>query len=1011
MRAVICSLVSWLLARRAGGTEPKFAVGDRVKVRFEGGQAVIGSAESAASTEKAHRSRRSHFRSMLGALKAHDARLADVDVDLLAAYAPTHLLREDESVTMEEFEKVLDIMLEQREQREAESTCGDDDDDDDDDDYVDVDDDDDGFDFGWTMDDDFDDFDDDCDDCDDYDYDYEDDYDKCMQKSNYEELTKCLGSLRWLQEWIKEGKVKYDQGGATPLHIAAKWGHRTSARVLIELGADIEATEGDGDTPLLAAVWVGEADIVKLLLLHGANVHANSEDGHTPLHIAAGLGDLDVSKLLLLHGANVDARAIKNLTPLHVAAIRGRKKVVDILVANEADLDAEDVNDKIPLEVAADDMALRAAMMDAMQKELATATRAKRRTAAAVSLKVDNLAGYFEGAGASEARIERMRREILSITAAESAVSRKLSFTMGAMLVAALAWWCWERHRNSADRIAADLLRDEAPEPRRPKRAARRDKRQDKKSKRRAEEAEPAPPLEVPPAWPTFLRVMVCCYSLYIIMDSGESKVYMIMLMVGLWTGFQTISDCFFIYLIPRDSTWRGVGGDAGRLVFFILFPPRQSQLLHVSKRWMTYIFFFVPFLFEVGCWLCKRFRARQSYEAMRELLRGDWANRARAAAVAWAEGVLKRDVDNRWFLMLLVVPVAFATYVFCDENESDNCQSAYRLVVGLIVICGAFLLFVFFVEPVTAAIMWACVADRPLEAEPVAGEPVPEPQPELESDADEPGPSSEPEDSDSGSEPEAAAEATVEPTPEPTLEQGTEPPPADEAKSDGPEPAREAKVEEPAWEPAVVVVEEAEAPRPAAPHPESKRDEPVEAVPEGYETVARILESIGEMHLLPLFTAPANQIADDFLLTIDPGELIQIGVPPMVCLKLLGASAARGKAKKIEAEDLLHGVATHQSVLEDALRDHRAEINRLHLSREEVSEDLCCSITCELMKDPVVCVGDGHTYERVAIAQWFASGARTSPATGEELETTALVPNHTVRKLITTFLEAKRRR
>ena len=64
----------------------------------------------------------------------------------------------------------------------------------------------------------------------------------------------------------------------------------------------------------------------------------------------------------------------------------------------------------------------------------------------------------------------------------------------------------------------------------------------------------------------------------------------------------------------------------------------------------MTYIFFFllvVPFLFEVGCWLCKRFRARQSYEAMPELLRGDWANRARAAAVAWAEGVLKRDVQN----------------------------------------------------------------------------------------------------------------------------------------------------------------------------------------------------------------------------------------------------------------------------------------------------------------------------------------------------------------------------
>ena len=340
-------------------------------------------------------------------------------------------------------------------------------------------------------------------------------------------------------------------------------------------------------------------------------------------------------------------------------------------------------------------------------------------------------------------------------------------------------------------------------------------------------------------------------------------------------------------------------------------------------------------------------------------------------------------------------------------------CQPARRSVNGLgglSTICSGVLLFEFFVEPVTAAIVWACVADRPLEAEPAAGEPMPEPQPELEADADEPGPSSEPEDSDSGSEPEAAAEATVEPTPEPAVEQGTEPPPADEAKSDGPEPAREAKIEEePAWEPAVVVVEEAEAPRPAAPHPESKRDESVEAVPEGYETVARILESIGEMHLLPLFTAPANQIADDFLLTIDPGELIQIGVPPMVCLKLLGASAARGKAKKIEAEDLLHGVATHQSVLEDELRDHRAEINRLHLSREEVSEDLCCSITCELMKDPVMCVGDGHTYERVAVTQWFATGARTSPTTNERLDNLTLVPNHTVRRLIAAELERRR--
>ena len=67
------------------------------------------------------------------------------------------------------------------------------------------------------------------------------------------------------------------------------------------------------------------------------------------------------------------------------------------------------------------------------------------------------------------------------------------------------------------------------------------------------------------------------------------------------------------------------------------------------------------------------------------------------------------------------------------------------------------------------------------------------------------------------------------------------------------------------------------------------------------------------------------------------------------------------------------------------------------------------CPITCEIMKDPVLCVEDGHTYERVAVEQWFATGARTSPATSQHLESTALAPNHVVRKLIAALLEEHR--
>ena len=182
--------------------------------------------------------------------------------------------------------------------------------------------------------------------------------------------------------------------------------------------------------------------------------------------------------------------------------------------------------------------------------------------------------------------------------------------------------------------------------------------------------------------------------------------------------------------------------------------------------------------------------------------------------------------------------------------------------------------------------------------------------------------------------------------------------------------------------------------------------DSKTEPAPGGYAVVAAVLQHLGETRLLPAF---AQQIDDAALPYLEPTDLIELGVAPMTCLAILGASAAGGKQKKLETQDVLHDVATHQSVLEAELREHRREIARLRISREEVSEDLCCSITCELMKDPVMCVGDGHTYERVAISQWFATGARTSPTTNERLDNLTLVPNHAMRRLILALLERRR--
>ena len=60
-------------------------------------------------------------------------------------------------------------------------------------------------------------------------------------------------------------------------------------------------------------------------------------------------------------------------------------------------------------------------------------------------------------------------------------------------------------------------------------------------------------------------------------------------------------------------------------------------------------------------------------------------------------------------------------------------------------------------------------------------------------------------------------------------------------------------------------------------------------------------------------------------------------------------------------------------------------------------------------MKDPVM-AADGYTYERVAIEQWLATGAGTSPKTNELLENEKLLPNKALKALIVGELERRAR-
>ena len=221
-------------------------------------------------------------------------------------------------------------------------------------------------------------------------------------------------------------------------------------------------------------------------------------------------------------------------------------------------------------------------------------------------------------------------------------------------------------------------------------------------------------------------------------------------------------------------------------------------------------------------------------------------------------------------------------------------------------------------------------------------------------------------------------------------------------------EPPRPAPVAAPTPPPRAETPPPKAVPESKTEEPESIREEPeAPVVPRGYETVAHILEAHGESRLLATFEE--QQITDETLPFLEASDLLELGVSPMAILAIVDiSSAARGKAKKLDAEDVLHDVATHQSVLEKELAEHRAEIERLRIGRGEIPDHLKCGITLEIMKDPVM-AADGHTYEKCAIEQWLATGARTSPTTNEPLASLQLLPNHLAKKAILDEMDAAR--
>ena len=128
--------------------------------------------------------------------------------------------------------------------------------------------------------------------------------------------------------------------GVTALMLAAQGGHEAVAQLLLQHSADVAAARNDGATALMYAALGGHEAVAQLLLQHGADVAAASNNGFTALMLAAQGGHEAVAQLLLQHGADVAAASNDGWTALMFAAKGGHVAVAQLLLQHGADVAA-----------------------------------------------------------------------------------------------------------------------------------------------------------------------------------------------------------------------------------------------------------------------------------------------------------------------------------------------------------------------------------------------------------------------------------------------------------------------------------------------------------------------------------------------------------------------------------------------------------------------------------------------------------------------------------------------
>ncbi|TNN60774.1 Ankyrin repeat and SOCS box protein 16 [Liparis tanakae] len=147
--------------------------------------------------------------------------------------------------------------------------------------------------------------------------------------------------------------------GSAPLHLCTSVQSFQCAELLIAAGADVCVRKRESRlTPLHVAARRGLEAHVELLLRHGADVLATNQEGETPLNAACSAAErpseagryLRVVEKLLGAGADPRTAGRKQHTPLHNACANCCPRIVDVLLRRGAKADVANCAGYTPMD-------------------------------------------------------------------------------------------------------------------------------------------------------------------------------------------------------------------------------------------------------------------------------------------------------------------------------------------------------------------------------------------------------------------------------------------------------------------------------------------------------------------------------------------------------------------------------------------------------------------------------------------------------------------------------------